>query len=377
MDSNQKSYVSSCAELSCVSRREPLNKSRRPDLDVLRVIAIFFVIFNHSPGFFFPEQETPFLSYWFSLFFMVATKSAVPFFFIITGALLLNKEESLSTIFTKRLLRYVIVIVLYLLVQLCWMMFRDGISVATICSDLTGLFKRIYYGGGCFTSNQGYWFLWVYVEILLFLPVLRSLARSMPDRIYIYLFVLQLVLCLFFKDSVLYSYSPFRGSPHHLGFGYAIYYVLLGYFLEHRLPAIASKYRHFTRSMFVILVMALIVAVLGMEITRIVRNDNLVKVTYSFYTALLPIICSCSYGVLRCFFSRWRSPAWVNRIISSMGGAVFFVFLTENIYREILQYVIPAEGKFYLSIFIALLTLITGLAVGICLRQFAIVRRWI
>ena len=60
-----------------------------------------------------------------------------------------------------------------------------------------------------------------------------------------------------------------------------------------------------------------------------------------------------------------------------MGGAVFFVFLTENIYREILQYVIPAEGKFYLSIFIALLTLITGLAVGICLRQFTIVRRWI
>jgi surface polysaccharide O-acyltransferase-like enzyme len=70
-------------------------------LDLLRLIAIFLVIFNHTGerGYilFISKMGSPI-----SLLYMAASvfcKIAVPLFFMISGALLLKKEESLKQLF--------------------------------------------------------------------------------------------------------------------------------------------------------------------------------------------------------------------------------------------------------------------------------------
>ena len=83
-------------------------KTKRLHIEALRVIACFFVIFNHSQqrGYFlfsaYPQNSPEF---WLYMALSVFCKFSVPMFFAISGALLLTKDESLSVIYKKRVFR--------------------------------------------------------------------------------------------------------------------------------------------------------------------------------------------------------------------------------------------------------------------------------
>lgn len=81
-------------------------------LDAMRIIAIFFVLFNHSSEYSLyqtsggPEQ-------WIYMFIAIVTRINVPLFLMISGTLLLDKEESYKLLLGKRVLRFSLVIVLF------------------------------------------------------------------------------------------------------------------------------------------------------------------------------------------------------------------------------------------------------------------------
>lgn len=91
---------------------EPVN--RRIHLDLLRLVAIFMVVFNHTGDcgymLFADKLNTPL--YFPYLISSIFCKIAVPLFFMISGALLLPKQESFKQLFSKRILRMTIVLVL-------------------------------------------------------------------------------------------------------------------------------------------------------------------------------------------------------------------------------------------------------------------------
>lgn len=72
-------------------------------LEFLRIIAIMLVIFNHTgeKGFLLYTIARDSVLYEFYLFSSIACKVAVPLFWMISGALLINKEESISVIYKK------------------------------------------------------------------------------------------------------------------------------------------------------------------------------------------------------------------------------------------------------------------------------------
>ena len=77
-------------------------------LELMRIIAIFFVVFIHtgdSGYFLFSTFEVGSFWYWFYMPISIFSKFAVPIFFMISGAVLLKKEESITTILKKRVLR--------------------------------------------------------------------------------------------------------------------------------------------------------------------------------------------------------------------------------------------------------------------------------
>ena len=80
------------------------NQSRKVYLDLLRIISIGLVIFNHVPGFYLFQSEPRILYVSIS----VITKIAVPIFFMISGALLLKKNESYCLVIHKRFIPYLI-----------------------------------------------------------------------------------------------------------------------------------------------------------------------------------------------------------------------------------------------------------------------------
>lgn len=84
-------------------------KSKILYLEVLRILSIFFVIFNHTGanGFFlFSAYKSTEIQYWVYLFVSIFCKFSVPMFLAISGALMLGREnESIHRIWTKKSLK--------------------------------------------------------------------------------------------------------------------------------------------------------------------------------------------------------------------------------------------------------------------------------
>ena len=89
---------------------------RKFHIDLLKVIAIYLVLLNHTGdlGFSYFRQVTNPVGYWLSLFLTVFIKVAVPLFFMVSGALLLPKEETIADVIKKRFLKYLLVLVVFL-----------------------------------------------------------------------------------------------------------------------------------------------------------------------------------------------------------------------------------------------------------------------
>ena len=102
-------------------------------IELLRIIAAYFVIFNHTSkkGFFlFSVYERGSLPYWVYMFFSVFCKISVPLFFMIAGALLLKKDMDLKEIWSKKIARILAALLF------CAVVF-------VICYGITGVLKKV------------------------------------------------------------------------------------------------------------------------------------------------------------------------------------------------------------------------------------------
>ena len=92
------------------------NKRNLLHIELLRIIAAYFVIFNHTSkkGFFcFLFMRGEVCPYWVYMFFSVFCKISVPLFFMIAGALLLKKDMDLKEIWSKKISRILAALVIF------------------------------------------------------------------------------------------------------------------------------------------------------------------------------------------------------------------------------------------------------------------------
>ena len=198
-------------------------RKRLLSLDLLRIFAILLVIFNHTNerGFyrFLTDDPSTFL-YWFNLFFSVACKVAVPLFFMISGALLLRKDESIGATY-KRGIRIVIDLVLFSLLFYEVQAWQTGIPL-TLKAFLTGTVH---------TNFPHLWYLYTYIGFLLVVPVLRGFVRGLTEREGFLLFILAFVV-----GCALPLVEFFTGTVNHLAVpawvtAMILYYPVMGYLL--------------------------------------------------------------------------------------------------------------------------------------------------
>ena len=209
-------------------------------LDAIRVFAIFFVVANHTSAFAFPPCENGTdIVYGLKLLSNEIVKMAVPLFFMVSGALLLPKAESIEELFKKRVLRFSLVYIFICTIQYAYMVY-EGCAPAS----LVAFAGNVYHGGGgvCFNAV---WFLRAYLGILLMLPILRVLVSSMQRMHYVYAMILQIVFCGVVPALMLCvghsgvpcflnEWLPFQPYSEylHFAFGYCVFYMFLGYFAE-------------------------------------------------------------------------------------------------------------------------------------------------
>ncbi len=362
---------------------------RKLHLEVLRVFAIVMVVYNHSPAYeFLPYENTVAWVYWGTMLASELCKMAVPLFFMISGALLLGRDESLEQLFRKRALRFLIVIVGYGVLQYGYTLYEAGGSMQW---SWRLLLQAIYTGWPLNRQTPAYpsaiWFLYAYLGMLLLLPFLRAMVRKLEVQHFLYLFSLQIILVAVLPlAAALIIGSPSSSRccaymPFLLAGGIPVY-MLLGYFLEHVLPQMPWR-RPFRMHLCWLAPLALVCGAVGMELVRVQTGSTAIDELQpgNFLTAFLELPCALTYLASMRLCRNWSAAGLAARMFCLLGPAVFTVMLTENIFRAQLipmyDRLAAAMGSYPASLILMGATVCCGLLLGCILKRVPVLKSYL
>ncbi len=304
-----------------------IEKKRLVYMDVIRILAVCGVIYIHTGDMgysLYATTESIVLKFIYYLF-AVISEISVPLFFMVSGALLLGKEERFEDILKKRCLRIVMVLLVASLCQYAYNVWVGKVDAMTLAGYLKGILNNGF--------TESLWFLYSYLMYLLILPFLRMLVRQMRGKHYIYL----MVLCVIFKGmtNILLQYADLEltldiyESPT---FSKIFIYPLMGYYLENVLGDAYDK-KYIWGNMFLFGVTSLMVAYLSMN--RSASIENFTKYDKGLFGSMLTAVIAVSaYALIRHIVKNITMSVKVQKIIQVMGANTFGVYLLERFVRE-------------------------------------------
>ncbi len=335
-------------------------------LDLLRIVAIYLVIFNHTGDrgylLFTNRMDSPL--YFLYMMVSVFCKIAVPIFFMISGALLLPRQETFRKLFSKRILRMAVVLMIMSIPYYFWLHRSNGIGVSN--------FLTYIYGNSATTAL---WYLYSYIALLLSLPFLRSMVKNLQQKDFIYLIMGHIILvgvvpCLeqfLWQGSVTLheSFSPVLFMSQN------IFYALTGYFLEHILD---EKYYN-AKTIW----LCTAASVCAVAITCFVTHSQIMvhemqdaAKSETFFNCFISVPSITVYILLKHTARRIKRQG-IQKWLTIIGGAVFGVYLIEKFVRSLTKYVFllsePVIGSFAASFIWIFAVLIVSLLIVIPLKH--------
>jgi len=164
-----------------------MNTKKEVYLEILRIIAICLVIFNHTGlnGYWLFTQRTPgTLSFYIYLFLSLFCKFAVPLFMAISGAVLLGRKDEPVKKNAQRIFRIVIVLVVYSFIY-----YLQSIYLGECTFSWKDYVVNLIAGN----ISAHLWYLYLYLAFLISLPILRRLAQNLDDKLFAYMIILAVV----------------------------------------------------------------------------------------------------------------------------------------------------------------------------------------
>lgn len=213
----------------------------------LRLLACFFVIFNHLKGYVLFKNASGIKQIFYTVL-SVMTKINVPLFFMVSGALLLERQEDIVAVLKKRISRICLVILLFSLgiYTECWLYaLAQG-------RDYEFTAKRFFYG--VFAKNLdetgAYWYLYAYLGFLFLLPFFQKIAKQISRSDFHTLLVLHFVfysalpVCnMILRMTGHESFSIAGEFSVSLATTAAFFYPLTGYYIDHKIDIQAVSKR--------------------------------------------------------------------------------------------------------------------------------------
>lgn len=338
---------------------------RQVYLDILRIVAILCVLFNHSgeSGYFIFTLTDKIPVQIISILVSSLSKMGVPLFFMISGALLLKKEESIKDLYRKRVLRYVILIFVFGGLYYCYQCHLEETPF-----DLKEMIRRITTG----QTQTSYWFLYSYLGFLVSLPLLRKIAGAFSADDYLYLIglyvlgvgVFGLLARTFIGQIVV--YLPFAVD--------VLTYPLLGYFIAEAFPADKEN----IRTVRLMVLLALAGLTLNVAITE---YDNYLFKGWneSGLSAFVILPTIAAFYITKYFCHHITIPSGLQKFICALGGCTFGVYVLECYVKAYigpyLQRVLAflpytAENMLYI-----VLIMLTGCGVTYILKKIPVVQK--
>ncbi len=345
-------------------------KEKRLDFEILRIIAIFLVVFNHTEhrGFsLYLMEGGSFVNDAVSLFLAIVCKIAVPLFWLVSGGLLLNKDELVRTVVWKRVLRMGVTLVLFSgLLYFFWN--RWGYVESPGLRDFV---TRVWSEG----ISEPYWYLYAYTALMLMLPLLRPMVRGLSNTTFVYLFLLH-VLYKGLADPLGYllGIGSLNNDMYLPLVEQTLFYFIMGYYLAHRFP-----WELMTGKKLAGLCVAALLAVGAMFLLTWDDVAQHGESTHFFMDSFLCFPVFAVYALVHHFTEKHPIEGVWAKIIATLGGCVFGTYLLEGILRrELLPLYYALEPKIHVlpACFVWVFTVvICGFAITWGLKKIPVFNR--
>ena len=328
-------------------------------LEKIRVLALFFVLYTHSGNAcaFYFEQASTKLGYWISLLMFPIFQCCVCLFFMISGALLLKRQESLKKLYLHRVLPMTIVTALFVLIQYIQNCFDYGMTFSALD------YLKALYSGGAITEH---WFLYSYFSFLIFLPFLRELVKGLQKAHYYYLFILMIGVNTIFPmwEAV----SDWKQVGISIPFLVNIYfYPLMGYYFENSKDALLEKRK--------ILILADL-AGLFLAIMNCFMNYHSLTVggVIAYRTSFLPFFTCLVFWNMKVFCSGEKHE----KLWQFLGSGVFGTYLLEpqlqHLFAPVKEYFMTLPAPYLANIFLLVCMGLTGILAVNLLKKIPIIK---
>lgn len=317
-------------------------KTRKIYLDLLRIIAAFYVIFNHAgeKGYLlFASYPVHSVQFWVCQMISIMSKVAVPIFFMISGALLLPRHLSIKDLYRKRIPRMCLVLFLFsFLYYIRWMLRFNGTF------SIKEFVMTLYESGW----NGPFWFLYAYLAFLISVPFLSVLAKNLDGKLCLYL----IIIATFFQGILpVCEFVVFKGQHHvneHFNVNWLldviILYPLLGYYFEEKFDNdcvnLTQKYKSISSfkgvligylAVFFFTFVSCVMTVMEMRIYP--ETSQIPQTFVDCFVLIHGIVLFITMKRIGMRFQDKMAPS-INRVIYLIGEATFGVYLLHMICLE-------------------------------------------
>lgn len=346
---------------------------RKVYFDALRVLAIFGVLFNHTNtrGFAIFTIATDSVLFPFYLFCAVVCKIAVPIFLMITGALLLEREEPISVILKKRFCKFFFVLLCTALIIYLYFLKWNFAEFS---------FKAFIQQFYSTNITASLWYLYAYLAYILTLPFLRRMARNMQNKDYLYLTGLMLLISLLRSMELLVGDYQLQFNEHFDLFITAeiVYYPLMGDFLANKLEE-----KKLTGKLVLISCAVGLVFVAANCWLTCVWCGHLGEWEYqtcqNFLNRFIFVPAASTFLLFRFIFMKVSFGDKIRKVITYLGSCTFGIYLFERIYREKTLFVFdalePVMPRFVACLIWIACAFLVGLAVTAIAKKLPLLRK--
>lgn len=250
--------------------------------DILRALATIAVIVLHVTASLLISMES-LTDWWIGNIVESSVRFSVPVFFMLTGALLFNKEYSIKIFLKKRFFRVIIPFVFW---NIPYILF--SLTLKVLHQEELDFSKIFVFSIDQFKNGSSYhlWFVYTLVGIYLFIPIISKWIRNSSHNEILYFLIIWLITVLFtypilsfFKTKVDLSY--FTGF---LG------YTVLGYYLT-KINFDSSKKKDFIA--MILFFTGLIITIIGTYFLFKFKGE----MDELYYEYLTLNVLMCSIGV--------------------------------------------------------------------------------
>lgn len=290
-----------------------MNNNRIIQFDYIRSLSIILVIFIHSMAWI---NEVTVINSTYIVRVMIDSViyTGVPLFVMLSGALLLGKEEPISLFFKKRFKRLIIPFIIWSIFIYAILYIQDGgrsiIGYAT--SYITKTLTSGVYGI--------YWYMYLIIGLYLITPILRKVCATKDTCIYTSLF--------YFVFFIIYSIFPSIKicnrfvSENFLYVGYFVTGYAIYQYLQHK--------KNFCKISLILLIIFVALKILSNIVLHAASLDEYAVTINKILTALISISLFSTLVKLPI-----KTECKRNKYVSFLSETSYAIYLTHFVFISI------------------------------------------